>query len=180
MVDSEKGGKREQELALGNINDPREALTDENKALLAFFASEVARYLEISMGNRLEQLELEITEMGSRQADLDAAPAIREILNLFSKYKLFRILRALSRLATDDVEFTKNTLLRKAGVGQGFRTEGLNRLIEILCSRGLLTEVGRRGRGILYRATGPGARFFQAYVPEKDSLWEDGVWELDR
>ena len=65
-------------------------------ALLAFFASEVARYLEISMGNRLDQLELEITEMGSRQAEVDAAPAIREILNLFSKYKLFRILRALS------------------------------------------------------------------------------------
>ena len=177
MVNKKKGGNLGQELELPEVPDPREALTDENKALLAFFASEVARYLEISVGSRLDQIELEVSELGARSSEAEVAPAVREILHLFSKYKLFRILQTLSEMAAEDVEFTKNTLIRRARVGQGFRGEGLNRLIEVLCYRGLLMEVGRRGRGIVYRATGSGVRFFQSYMPGKSgesSIWEEG------
>jgi hypothetical protein len=174
MVDSKKGVKREQELEVRNVSDPREALTDENRALLTFFAAEVARYLELGLGSRLEQLELEVRDLGSRP-ETDLAPTIREIFALFSKYKLFKILRALSKMATEEKEFTKNTLLRRAGVGQGFRGEGLDRLIDIMCYRGFLMEVGRRGRGTVYRATGSGIRFFQLYMPSrsnKESFWD--------
>jgi hypothetical protein len=159
------GAKRKQAVLFDRPLDPMEALTDDNRALLTFFASEVARYLEMGVNTRLEGIEYRLQELDARPGSSDEVGAVKEILRLFSRYKLFRILQALSKLASDDSEFTKNGLIRAAHVGQGFRKEGLDRLVEILCSRGLLTQIGKRGRGAVFVVTGPGKRFLQSYVP---------------
>ena len=150
------------------VPETSEALTEQNRALLAFFASEIARYVEAGVSNRLDSIELKLEQMESRMAKEDAM-AVREIMRLFSRHRLFRVLRALSGFASDERGFTKNSLIRAAGVGQGFRTEGLDRLVDVLCSLGLLVEVGRRGRGTVYAATSSGRRFLQSYLPKRSA-----------
>jgi hypothetical protein len=154
-----------QKLVAKRAPDPMEVLTDDNRAVLAFFASEIASYLEVGINRRLEEIEYRLREMDARNVAGEEARAVREILQLFSRYKLFRILRALAGFASEDREFTKNTLIRFAGVGQGFRRDGLDRLIDILCSKGLLLEVGKRGRGILFSVTSTGKSFMLSYIP---------------
>jgi len=154
-----------QKLVAKRAPDPMEALTDENRMVLTFFASEIARYLEVGINRRFEEIEYRMREMAGRNAAGEEARAAREILQLFSRYKLFRILRTLAQFASEDREFTKNTLIRVAGVGQGFRRDGLDRLIDILCSKGLLLEVGKRGRGIVFQVTGMGRSFMRSYIP---------------
>jgi hypothetical protein len=159
---------RSQELGYEPAFDPRELLTDENRALLAFFAAEVARFLELGLSRRLDEIELKLQELDPVNAR--DAGTLREILRMFSRYKLSRVLHALCEYAMDGSPFTKNSLIRSAGVGQGFRSEGLDRLIEILAENGLIVEDGTRGRGILYRFTGAGRRFFESYVPNRQAI----------
>jgi len=156
-----------QKLVAKRAPDPMEVLTDDNRAVLAFFASEIASYLEVGINRRLEEIEYRLREMDARNVAGEEARAVREILQLFSRYKLFRILRALAGFASEDREFTKNTLIRFAGVGQGFRRDGLDRLIDILCSKGLLLEVGKRGRGIVFSVTSMGKNFMRLYIPRR-------------
>jgi hypothetical protein len=156
---------RGQELGYEPSFDPRELLTDENRALLAFFAAEVARFLELGLSRRLDEIELRLQELDPMTAR--DGGTLREILRMFCRYKLFRVLHALCDYALDGSAFTKNSLIRAAGVGQGFRSEGLDRLIEVLGENGLIVEDGTRGRGILYRFTGAGRRFFESYVPNR-------------
>jgi predicted transcriptional regulator len=144
---------------------PTDILTEENRLILAFFASEIARYLETGISRRLENIESRLGEIDAERETIEESKAVREILRLFSRYRLFRILRALSKCAGEGREFTKNSLIRLAGVGQGFRRDGLDRLMEILLSQGLVCEVGRKGRGMVYSTTSLGKRFLQAYVP---------------
>ncbi len=173
---------RGQKLLLEPPLDPTEFLTEENKAVLSYFASEIARYIEMGMNRRLENVEYRLQELDTRPCSKEEARAVREILGLFSKYKLFRILQALSKHASDDRGFTKNSLIRAAGVGQSFRKEGLDRLIDILSSCGVLMESGKRGRGVVFCVTGMGKRFLQSYVPRFSSLpsntWSDRIWEV--
>jgi len=160
------GSATAQTLVAKRTLDPMDALTEENRMVLTFFASEIARFLEAGINRRLEDIEYRIREMPLRNVASEDAKVVREILRLFSRYKLFRILRALAAFASEDREFTKNSLIRVAGVGQGFRRDGLDRLIDVLCSRGLLLEVGKRGRGIVFCATGIGKEFLRLYVPK--------------
>lgn len=153
----------------GSPLDPRAVLTDENKAVLSYFAFETARYIQMGIGRRLEDMEERVNELSSREIRPEEAKAVREIFLLFSRYKLFRILRSLSKLSSENREFTKNSLIRAARVGQSFRREGLDRLIEILSSGGLLVESGRRGRGPVFRVTGEGRRFLQTFLPRSSS-----------
>ncbi len=156
---------RSQEVGYEPPFDPRDLLTDENRALLAFFAAEVARFLELGVSRRLDEIELRLQELDPiTHRDTGT---LREILRMFSRYKLFRVLQALSEYALEGNPFTKNSLIRTAGVGQGFRSEGLNRVIEVLSENGLIVEDGTRGRGILYRFTGAGRRFFESHIPNR-------------
>ncbi len=168
---TDKAGKvgSEQGLLSEGLQDPMGILTEENRLVLAFFASEIARYLEAGMSRRLDSIESRLREIDAGHETLAESMTIREILRLFSRYRLFRILRALSKCAGEGREFTKNSLIRIAGVGQGFRRDGLDRLIEVLLSQGLLREVGKRGRGTVYIPTGSGKRFLQAYLPSARS-----------
>ena len=165
MVPKKRDGRGTvQKLVAKRAPDPMDALTDENRMVLTFFASEIARYLEVGINRRLEEIEYRMRELSGSSAG-EEAKAARDILQLFSKYKLFRILRTLAQFASEDREFTKNTLIRVAGVGQGFRRDGLDRLIDILCSKGLLLEVGKRGRGMVFCVTGMGKNFIRLYIP---------------
>jgi hypothetical protein len=147
------------------VPDPLEVLSEQNRALLSYFASEVARYLEAGMETRLEGIEVALDAL-STASSREEATAVREIIRLFSRHRLFRVLGALSDLAVDDKAFTKNVLIRRARVGQGFRSEGLDRLVDVLCQKGMLLEVGRKGRGSVYCVTGLGKRFFASYLPK--------------
>lgn len=168
LVPKKRDGRGTVQKLVGNqAPDPMEALTDENRMVLTFFASEIARYLEVGINRRLEEIEHRMQEMAGRNVAGEEASAAREILQLFSRYKLFRILRTLAEFASEDREFTKNTLIRVAGVGQGFRRDGLDRLIDILCSKGLLLEVGKRGRGIVFSVTSMGKNFMRLYIPRR-------------
>jgi len=160
---------RGQKTLFGSPLDPRAVLNEENRAVLTYFAFETARYLQIGIGRRLDEIEERLEQVGLREIRSEDAKAVREIVSLFSRYKLFRILRSLSRIASEDREFTKNSLIRAARVGQSFRREGLDRLIDILSSSGFLIESGKRGRGTVFRVTAEGRRFLQMYLPKAPS-----------
>lgn len=152
-------------MVLGSPPDPGEVLSEENRAILSFFSSEVAKYLEVGMGNRLSEVEGRLDDIDSRLESPEERRALKGIIGLFSKYKLFNLIQAVRDHGSRGTEFTKNTLIREAGVGQSFRESGLNRLIDILSLNGLIREVGKRGRGVKYRVTGRGLRFLQKYLP---------------
>jgi len=160
---AKEGRKRAQRLLFEDPADPLQSLSPENRAVLAFFASELAGYLEGGLDVRLSEIEYKLEELRS-SVELDDAKVLRDILALFSKYKMFRVLIALCRFSSSGKGFTKNALIRAAGVGQGFRAEGLDRLIEIFLRSGVLVEVGKRGRGTVYSVTPKGQRFLSVYV----------------
>ena len=160
---AKEGRKRAQRLLFENPADPIESLTPENRAVLAFFASKLARYLEGGLDVRMAEIEYKLEALKS-SVELGDAKILRDILALFSRYKMFRVLIALCKFSSSGKEFTKNALIRSAGVGQGFRSEGLDRLIQILLRNGMLVEAGKRGRGTIYSVSPKGQRFFSLYV----------------
>lgn len=171
-MNEEKPGvsKRKQEVLLESSSETAGYLSEENRAVLSYFASEVARYIEAGVGPRLKDLEYRVSELDARLESPAKRRAVRGIMDLFSKYKLFRIIDVLRKHAADGAEFTKNSLLREAGVGQSFRGSGLDRLVDILLYNGLIAQSGKRGRGVLYSVTGDGKHFFQSYFPGRREL----------